>query len=168
MKEPSLAQAKSIVPTVVLKQAVPGLTERALAGFIVKACRAAAVPGGVTVLVTSNREMRALNSRFRGKKSATDVLSFPSAGLAHDFAGDIAISLETAERNAQLLGHSLADEVRILVLHGILHLAGYDHEQDDGQMAKKEQRLRHQLGLPSGLIERASARRRTRPARLRT
>lgn len=108
----------------------------------------------MTVLVTGNREMRALNARFRGKKSATDVLSFPAVGLARDFAGDIAISVDIAARNARILGHSLANEVKILVLHGVLHLSGYDHEQDDGQMAKTEQRLRKRLGLPSGLIER--------------
>ena len=97
--------------------------------------------------------MRRLNSRFRGKSRPTDVLSFPAAS-ANGFAGDIAISLDIAERNARLLGHSVADEIRILILHGILHLAGYDHESDQGEMAKKEILLRRRLALPTSLIER--------------
>jgi probable rRNA maturation factor len=75
-------------------------------------------------------------------------------GLMKEFAGDVAISAEIAARNARRLGHTVADEVRILTLHGVLHLAGYDHERDDGQMERKEQRLRKSLGLPVGLIER--------------
>ena len=97
--------------------------------------------------------MRRLNSRFRGKSRRTDVLSFPVAS-AKGLAGDIAISLDIAERNARLLGHPVADEIRILILHGILHLAGYDHETDKGEMAKKEIVLRRRLGLPTSLIER--------------
>jgi probable rRNA maturation factor len=96
-----------------------------------------------------------LNSRFRGKSRPTDVLSFPAAASANGFVGDIAISLDIAERNARLLGHSVNDEIRILILHGILHLAGYDHENDKGEMAKKEILLRRRLALPTGLIERS-------------
>jgi probable rRNA maturation factor len=70
------------------------------------------------------------------------------------FAGDVAISAEIAARNARRLGHTAADEIRILTLHAVLHLAGYDHEQDNGQMERKEQRLRRSLELPIGLIER--------------
>ena len=99
--------------------------------------------------------MRRLNSCFRGKNQPTDVLSFPADASAKGFAGDIAISLEIAERNARLLGHSAADEIRILILHGMLHLAGYDHENDKGEMAKKESLLRRRFDLPTGLIERS-------------
>lgn len=96
-----------------------------------------------------------LNARFRGKRMATDVLSFPGPKAVNDCAGDIAISLDIATRNARSLGHSVGDEVRILVLHGLLHLAGYDHEDDNGEMARREKTLRKKLGLPSGLIERS-------------
>jgi probable rRNA maturation factor len=112
--------------------------------------------GEVNVLVTSSAELRQLNRRFRGKNKSTDVLSFPAAsGLMDDLAGDVAISAEIAAKNAALLRHSTAAEVRILALHGVLHLAGYDHERDHGEMARKEQRLRRSLGLPVGLIERS-------------
>ena len=109
-------------------------------------------------MVTHSREMRSLNSRFRGKNYATDVLSFAPAALDHGFAGEVAVSLDIAVRNARSLGHSLGQEVQILVLHGILHLAGYDHDDDQGEMADKEQRLRRRWKLPTGLIERVQIR----------
>ena len=96
--------------------------------------------------------MQALNRRFRNKNQATDVLSFPSQ--APGVAGDIAISLEIAAANAAELGHDLATEVKILILHGMLHLAGFDHEIDDGEMLAREVSLRQELKLPLGLIER--------------
>jgi probable rRNA maturation factor len=77
---------------------------------------------------------------------------------ARRVAGDVAISADVARENAARLGHSVADEVKILALHGILHLAGFDHERDHGEMARKESRLRRQLKLEPGLIERAQAR----------
>jgi probable rRNA maturation factor len=102
--------------------------------------------------------MRQLNAQFRGKDYPTDVLSFPSPSFVEGFSGDIAICGEMAAENARALGHSVANEVRILVLHGVLHLAGYDHVKDNGQMAEKELRLRRKLGLPAALIERAAKR----------
>lgn len=96
--------------------------------------------------------MQALNRRFRKKNRATDVLSFRSQ--APGVAGDIAISLEIAAANAAELGHDLATEVKILILHGMLHLAGFDHEIDDGEMLAREASLRKKLKLPVGLIER--------------
>jgi probable rRNA maturation factor len=112
----------------------------------------------VNVLVTSSSELRALNQRFRGADKATDVLSFPSPpairSKARRLAGEVAVSAEIARENAERLGHSVADEVKILVLHGVLHLAGFDHERDHGEMAGKESRLRRQLKLEVGLIER--------------
>jgi len=153
-----------------LKREVRGLSERALADFAARASHAAGLRGAVTVLVTGSREMRRLNMQFRGKDYVTDVLSFPPPNFVEGFAGDIAISLDVADQSARTLGHSVADEVRILVLHGVLHLAGYDHEGDDGEMAEKEIRLRRRLGLPSSLIERSAMKRPmvARSARLRT
>jgi probable rRNA maturation factor len=104
----------------------------------------------ITCLITSDRELRRLNRRFRGKNYATDVLSFPMDG-----GGEIAISLDRAMEQAREYGHAVADEVRILMLHGVLHLAGMDHETDSGEMARAEVRWRRRLGLPNGLIERA-------------
>jgi probable rRNA maturation factor len=113
---------------------------------------------GVNVLVAGSVELRSLNRRFRGVDKATDVLSFPSLPIGrrrpNSVAGEVVISADIARENAETLGHSLADEVRILALHGILHLAGFDHENDRGEMAKKERQLRLRLGLETGLIER--------------
>lgn len=147
-----------VVPTVVFKRRVRGLGPRSLGTFVAQACRAARLNGAVTVMVTNSREMRSLNARFRGKNQATDVLSFPPPTAGNGFAGDIAVSLDIAARNARSLGHSVGQEVQILVLHGILHLAGYDHEDDDGEMARQEVHLRRRLGLPTGLIERTTNR----------
>jgi probable rRNA maturation factor len=146
---------KSTNSIIVFEKKLSGLSSRALAGFALKARRAAGLRGVVSVLITGNSTMRRLNTHFRRKTKATDVLSFPVAASANGFAGDIAISLDIAVRNALLLGHSVADEIRILMLHGILHLAGYDHENDKGEMAKKEILLRRRLGLPTSLIERS-------------
>lgn len=143
---------------VIFRKLVPGLSERGLGRFVTRACRAARVHGVVNVAVTGNRELRVLNQRFRGKDQPTDVLSFPPLrGFSNGFAGDVAISAEIAAWSARRLGHSTAEEVKILALHGLLHLAGYDHERDRGQMARKEAGLRKQLGLPLGLIERSDS-----------
>jgi probable rRNA maturation factor len=140
---------------VIIQERVAGLTEAALAKFVTRARRVARLRGVVSVLVTSSRELQGLNHRFRGKNKPTDVLSFPAMpGLMQGFAGDVAISAEIAARNARRLGHTVAEEIRILTLHAVLHLAGYDHELDDGEMERKEARLRKSLGLPVGLIER--------------
>jgi probable rRNA maturation factor len=104
----------------------------------------------VTCLITDDRELRRLNRQFRGKNYATDVLSFPSA----TGGGEIAISLDRAAAQAAERGHGVGDEVRILMLHGVLHLSGLDHEKDSGEMARAETRWRKRLGLPAGLIER--------------
>lgn len=140
---------------------VEGASERALARFAQKAQRAAGVRGEVSVLVASSRAVRGLNRRFRGVDKPTDVLSFPPLpGLAGRFAGDIVICGEIAARNARCYRHSTAEELKVLILHGMLHLAGYDHEHDRGAMARKEERLRRTLGLRNGLIRRTAARRR--------
>jgi probable rRNA maturation factor len=150
---------------VILNQPVAGLSELALSRFITRARRATGLRGSVNVLITSNAEMRSLNRRFRGIDKTTDVLSFPAVpDTDQGLAGDIAISSEIAAQNARSLGHESSVEVKILVLHGLLHLRGYDHERDHGQMARREQQLRSELHLPVGLIERAEA----SPPRART
>jgi len=129
-----------------------GTSARALSSFAAKAQRAVGLSGEVNIRITSSREMQELNRRFRRKNRPTDVLSFPSD--SPDLTGDIAISAEIASLNAAELGHPIATELKILMLHGLLHLAGYDHETDNGDMQSRETELRKQLGLPTGLIER--------------
>lgn len=142
-----------------------------------------ALAGAVTIAVVTDRRMRAMNRQFRGVDASTDVLSFPAAsaeasapkalaGLSSDSRrvpasvrasgpgpggdlGDIAIARGLAARQAKAAGHSLATEIRVLALHGLLHLAGYDHDTDHGEMARVEARLRRKGGLADGLIERA-------------
>lgn len=151
---------------ILFQRRVAELSEVALTRFLTSARQAAGLKGGVNVLVTSNAEMRSLNRRFRGIGKSTDVLSFPADahGAEGKLAGEIAISAEIASENARELGHSAAEEVKILVLHGLLHLQGYDHERDNGQMAERERQLRAKLRLPVGLIERNEA----KPLRLKT
>jgi probable rRNA maturation factor len=150
---------------VILQKRVVGLTELALDRFVARARRAAGLRAAVNVLVTSNAELKELNRRFRGKDQPTDVLSFPALpGLKPQYAGDIAISAEIAAHNARTLGHTPAEEIKVLALHGILHLRGYDHERDRGKMARREEKLRRDLRLPVALIERSAtprSRRRT-------
>ena len=148
---------------------------RALARFLHEAQAAAKLRGEVSVLLTTDNAIRRLNRQFRGKDKSTDVLSFPSyspvpKGKEFDklrtgsggsryrlpeLAGDLAISVQAARKQAAALGHALAIEIKVLMLHGLLHLAGYDHETDDGEMARLEERLRAKLRLPHGLIERS-------------
>ena len=133
------------------------LSRTGLVRFLNRARLAVGVGGRVEVLLTSDAELKRLNRHFRGKNKPTDILSFPgSPEMGGDHAGDLAISLETAARQAAEFGHSLRDEVRILLLHGLLHLHGLDHETDEGEMATREAELRRQLSLPSTLIERAA------------
>jgi probable rRNA maturation factor len=109
--------------------------------------------GEVTVAILSNAAMRTLNARYRKADYATDVLSFPSDEPG--VLGDIAIAKGVATQQARRLGHSEQVEFRTLALHGLLHLLGYDHETDSGEMARAEERLRRKAGLPTGLIARA-------------
>lgn len=113
----------------------------------------AAAKGHVSVAIVSDRRMRALNRQFRGKDMVTDVLSFPSSDRG--FMGDIVIASGVARQQAKAAGHSVQTELRVLALHGLLHLLGYDHERDGGKMARFEARLRKKAGLKEGLIERA-------------
>ena len=124
-------------------------------------------------LIAGDAELRRLNRDFRGQDYATDVLSFPAEpgplpnGRGSDgtrteprpsgsgcFLGDIAISLGRARAQAREFGHTIEREIQILMLHGVLHLCGHDHESDSGAMARAEKCWRARLGLPNGLIER--------------
>jgi probable rRNA maturation factor len=105
--------------------------------------------------ITNDLELQLLNKRFLGKNYVTDVLSFPSGD--DNRAGDIAISLQRARAQAREWNHSTEDEIRVLMLHGLLHLMGMDHESDTGRMKHTERRWRRKLGLPDGLIERTSS-----------
>jgi len=140
---------------IIFEPAISGVSTRSVSAaqlqrFARRAQKLAEVQGEVDILIASNKRLRDLNRRFRRRNKPTDVLSFlrPSGG-------DIAISAQIAFDNAQRYGHSLASELKILVLHGMLHLAGYDHESDNGHMARAEARLRSQLKLPASLIDRA-------------
>lgn len=104
--------------------------------------------------VTGDAELRRLNRDFLGHDHATDVLSFPA--VDDGSLGDIAVSAARARAQGRRYGHSTENEMRVLMLHGVLHLLGYDHETDAGRMARAEARWRRELGLPGGLIERAA------------
>jgi len=125
--------------------------------------------GTVAIAIVTDATIRRLNRRHRGVDQATDVLSFPAGpevlGDEPDGPdlGDVAIASGVAGQQARELGHSLRSEVRILALHGLLHLLGYDHEGDHGRMERVEERLRRRAGLPAGLIARATRSHRPRP-----
>ena len=120
--------------------------------------------GFVCVALVSDRRVRALNHTYRRQDYATDVLSFPNpqSPNPNPFVGDIVIARGVARRQAREARHSEQTELRVLALHGLLHLLGYDHEQDHGRMLRVERRLRRKGGLHEGLIERAGSRGRAR------
>jgi probable rRNA maturation factor len=137
--------------------AASALGKRDLNRFLASVKEALGLTGEFSVLLTGDERLRELNLQFRGKDKATDVLSFPALpeSAQNGHGGDVAISLETAAGQAKEYGHPLQTEVKILILHGLLHLAGYDHETDRGQMRRRETLLRRQLDLPAGLVERS-------------
>ena len=108
--------------------------------------------GTMTIAIVPDRRVQQLNRLYRGNDGATDVLSFPSD--ERGYLGDVVIAAGVARRQAKEAGHSLQHELRVLALHGLLHLLGYDHERDAGRMARAEARLRQRGGLREGLIER--------------
>jgi probable rRNA maturation factor len=150
-----LAWGSDNSPTMVIFDSpISGASTRSISAaqlqrFARRAQMLARVKGDVDILIATNKRLRDLNRRFRRKNKPTDVLSFPLPS-----GGDIAISAQIARENALRYGHSLAAELGILVLHGMLHLAGYDHESDNGRMARVEASLRSQLKLPASLIDR--------------
>lgn len=113
-------------------------------------------------MITDAR-MRTINKQFRRKDSATDVLSFPA--MLPGALGEMAVATGVLRRQAREAGHSEAVEARVLALHGLLHLLGYDHETDDGEMRRVEERLRKRARLPLGLIRRVTTKRATRASR---
>lgn len=121
--------------------------------FVEKALKVAPADGaGVTVAFVSDRAMRGLNRRWRGKHGTTDVLSFPAGQDEFERVegaslGDVVISVEQAARQAAEHGMEFDEEVSQLILHGLLHLCGYDHETDEGEMNRLELRLRRRLGI---------------------
>lgn len=138
--------------TLLFNVATPGISRRDLRAFAKRLETEVASSRSFTCLVTGDEELRRLNREFRKKDYTTDVLSFPS-GL-DDFLGEIAISAQRAKLQAAEFHHTLADEVRILMLHGLLHLLGMDHETDRGQMSRAERKWRTALELPPSLTER--------------
>jgi probable rRNA maturation factor len=150
----------------------------ALRLFLRRARKAVPVAGRVSVLLASDSAIKRLNGKFRGKHRTTDVISFPALEIpvqksrsrqrpAHPpIAGDLAISLDAAARQAQRFGHPVVVELKILMLHGLLHLAGYDHETDAGEMATREEQLRRRFRLPATLIARTVTQ--TAPPKRRT
>jgi probable rRNA maturation factor len=146
----------------VVEQGVRGAKAKGLGAWLARAAPASA-HGNVTVAIVPDAKVRQLNSVYRRIDAPTDVLSFPSRAEARvkgpplaPFLGDIVIARGIARKQAKILGHSLTTELRVLALHGLLHLLGYDHENDDGRMARTEARLRRKAGLPLGLIARSS------------
>jgi probable rRNA maturation factor len=113
-------------------------------GVLAGAARALGVSGEVALVLAGDRMLRRLNRDYRGKDKPTDVLSFPGEGGGQGL-GDIVISVETAARNARGLGRTLPQEIDVLALHGFLHVLGYDHETDHGEMDRLERRLRRRL-----------------------
>jgi probable rRNA maturation factor len=137
--------------TVTFRRPITDVSAGALQRFARKLQREVAKGGRFDCLITGDAELRRLNLQFRGKDYATDVLSFPG-DAGH--LGDLAISAARARAQAREFGHKTEDEIRLLMLHGVLHLLGMDHERDGGRMARAERRWRRELGLPNGLIER--------------
>lgn len=132
-------------------------TRRELKQFAVTLRAQVARERNFCCLVTGDRELRRLNARFLGREYPADVLAFPAEPNPEHFLGELAISGQRAEQQARDLGHSVDQEIKILMLHGLLHLLGMDHQVDCGQMARAEARWRRKLGLPPGLIERVRA-----------
>jgi len=130
-----------------------GLPRAGLRRFAEKLSEELAAGRRFTCLLTDDRELRRLNRDFLGQDWPTDVLSFPAAG-PDDFLGEMALSVQRAGEQARHFGHPLEQEIRILMLHGLLHLLGMDHEADRGRMARAEVRWRRKLGLPAGFIQR--------------
>ena len=141
--------------TISLAFSVPSLEKAStaeLVRFARRARRLAGVSGHVDIRIAGNRQLQKLNRRFRKKDKPTDVLSFARHNRP---GGDIAISAQIAAENAARLGHAASDELKVLILHAMLHLAGYDHERDNGEMAAREAALRRKLKLPHALTERS-------------
>jgi probable rRNA maturation factor len=145
--------------TTVLVETSHRIRRAELQSFASDTQRALKLRGDVSILLTTSNHIQQLNRQYRKKNKATDVLSFPAN--VSGVAGDLAISVDIAAGYAQQLGHSLTKELSILILHGMIHLAGHDHEIDNGEMAALEAKLRKRFGLPLSLTERSHSARST-------
>ena len=143
-------------PMVLMRRGPSGLQRGFLETFAHRLCTHVASGRWFQCLITNDRELQRLNRQFLGKNYPADVLSFPVKENPVTL-GEIAISYQRAREQARAFGHSVEDEVCILMLHGVLHLVGMDHERDRGAMARAEIAWRNKLELPAGLIERVSA-----------
>src|SRR5580658_3977106 len=149
--------------TLLFQVATPGVSRRSLREFLKRLEQAVAGGRAFCCLSAGGEALRQLNREFRGQDYPTDVLSFPSQkhslpdGRGSVACGEIAISYDAARRQSAEFGHSIDQEIQILMLHGLLHLLGMDHETDRGRMLSVERKWRIRLGLPAGLIERVSA-----------
>jgi probable rRNA maturation factor len=162
-RNPRNPEAKLNLSALENRQRSVGIELHVLAGFLARVNREIGLAeGSVFIRFVDDSEMARLNQTFRKKRETTDVLSFPTearhrprqlrsrpAKLLKGFLGDIAISPRIARRNAKSLGRTFSGELQILILHGVLHLLGYDHESDRGEMERIENRLRRRLGLIS-------------------
>jgi probable rRNA maturation factor len=160
---PSDSLPAAAEPWIVYEHRARELRRRELNAWTAELARQVAGGRRFTCLITDDAALRRMNRDFRGQDTTTDVLSFPAAPAGEppgDELGDIAISLERARAQARERGHDTATEVRVLLLHGVLHLLGYDHETDHGAMRRLETRWRRRLALPAGLIERGGGARR--------
>jgi len=139
--------------TVTFRRTPPDFRRRTVERFARRLQEEVAKGQPFDCLITGDADLRRMNREFRGLDYPTDVLSFPAAVPASRL-GDLAISLGRARAQAREFGHDVEHEIEILMLHGVLHLLGFDHETDAGQMARAEKRWRARLGLATGLIER--------------
>jgi probable rRNA maturation factor len=139
--------------TLLFQSATPGLSRRGLRAFAKRLASEVAGGRAFCCCIARDKELRRLNREFRKQDDATDVLSFP-APAADGFLGEIAISFDRARQQAAERRHGVSQEIKILMLHGVLHLLGMDHETDRGRMARAERKWRASLRLKEGLIER--------------
>jgi probable rRNA maturation factor len=139
-------------PILLFRRAGRGFSRKNLAAFARRLQAEVAGSRSFCCLLTDDRQLRRLNRQFLARDYPTDVLSFPGSDGS---LGDIAISVDRARRQAAEFGHSLEEELSVLMLHGVLHLLGMDHERDRGRMRRAEVRWRRALGLPAALTERA-------------
>jgi probable rRNA maturation factor len=139
--------------TILIQRAPRGLSRRNLRAFVSRLEQQVAAGRRFTCLLADDAELRRLNRQFLERDYPADVLSFPAPG-SDGSLGEIAISVDRAAEQARERSHGVEDEIGILLLHGLLHLLGMDHERDRGRMARAERRYRKELGLPTGLLER--------------
>lgn len=140
---------------VVMRKRWKDVPSQPLQAFAQRLSRETAKGGDFACLITTAEELAELNQRYRGKAESTDVLSFPALP-GSEYLGDLAISLPHARAQAAEYGHTVVEEIQVLMLHGVLHLLGMDHETDRGAMRRAETRWRKHFGLPAGLIARVS------------